>query len=235
MTCRYTHLDGAYLLGALAPGERQEFEQHLRHCAECTRAVGELAGLPGLLARVAPEDLGSTTPDGPVPESLLPALVREVRRSQQRRGVLTAVLGAAAATVVAVTLVATGVVGDRGGSETAAPTTSSSPAALPAARAMDTLGGAPVRADLDLVTVPWGTRLDLACTYDPEDDQALRRRWTYVMIVHTRDGSSQQVATWRALPGRTMRLSAATAAGVSDLTWVEVRTQDGRPILKLKV
>ena len=33
------------------------------------------------------------------------------------------------------------------------------------------------------------------------------------MIVHTRDGASEQVATWRALPGRTMRLTAATASG----------------------
>jgi hypothetical protein len=55
------------------------------------------------------------------------------------------------------------------------------------------------------------------------------------MIVHKRDGSSQQVATWRALPGRTMRLSAATAAGLADLTWVEVRTETGRPVLKLQV
>jgi hypothetical protein len=232
MTCQYAHLDGAYLLGSLAPGERQEFEQHMRRCAECTRAVGELAGLPGLLARVAPEDLG-TLPDGPVPETLLPALVREVRRSQQRRGALIAVLSAAAVAVAAVVLVATGVVGGGAASQTTAPATSQS-ATLPPARPMVALGGAPVRADLDLVNVPWGTRLDLACTYEPEDKPP-RRPWTYVMIVHTRDGGSQQVATWRALPGRTMRLSAATAAGVADLSWIEVRTEDGRPVLKLKV
>jgi hypothetical protein len=53
--------------------------------------------------------------------------------------------------------------------------------------------------------------------------------------VHTRNGASEQVATWRALPGRTMRLTAATAAGRSDLAWVEVRTADGRPVLKLTV
>ena len=80
MSCEYAILDGAYLLGALAPGERQEFERHLPGCAECSRAVGELAGLPGLLARVAPEDLG-TTSDVPMPETLLPALVREARRT----------------------------------------------------------------------------------------------------------------------------------------------------------
>jgi hypothetical protein len=233
MTCHYAHLDGAYLLGALAPGERQEFEQHLRDCAECARAVGELAGLPGLLAKVAPEDLGTMT-DGPVPESLLPALVREVRRSQRRRGALIAVLSAAAVAVAAVVLVATGLVGGTAAPPAAAPTTSASPV-VPVARAMVAVGGAPVQADLDLVDVAWGTRLDLACTYAPEDDSAPRRPWTYVMIVHTRDGGSQQVATWRALPGRTMHLSAATAAGLANLSWIEVRTEDGRPVLKLKV
>ena len=233
MTCQYAHLDGAYLLGSLAPGERQEFEQHLRGCAECTRAVGELAGLPGLLARVAPEDLG-TMPDGPVPESLLPALVREVRRSQRRRGALIAVLSAAAVTVAGVILVATGLIGGAAAPPAAAPTTSPSPVAPAATREMVALGGAPVRADLDLVNVAWGTRLELACTYEPEE-RAPRRPWTYVMIVHTRDGGSQQVATWKALPGRTMRLSAATSAGLRDLSWIEVRTEDGRPVLKLKV
>jgi hypothetical protein len=233
MTCDYSQLDGAYLLGALAPGERQEFERHLRECAVCTRAVGELAGLPGLLARVGPEDLVNPA-DEAVPESLLPALVHEARRSQRRQGILIAVLSAAAVTIVATILVATGIVGGGDDSPTAAPVASSSTVAA-AGRDMETLGGAPVRANLDLVSVDWGTRIDLACTYEPTDDTAPARRWTYVMIVHTRNGASEQVATWRALPGRTMRLTAATAAGRSDLAWVEVRTADGRPVLKLTV
>jgi len=231
VNCEYTLFDGAYLLGALAPGERHEYERHLPSCAECSRAVRELAGLPGLLARVAPEELG-TTPDVPVPESLLPSLLREARRSERRRGVLIAVLSGAAVAIVAATLVMTGVIGAGGASETAAPAASSSTAGA-SAREMVALGGAPVRADLGLVDVAWGTRLELACTYEPTDGSVPARPWTYVMIVHTRDGESQQVATWRALPGRTMHLSAATAAGVADLTWIEVRTADGRRVLKL--
>ena len=46
MSCEFEHLDGSYVLGALAPGERQEFEHHLSGCAECARAVQELAGMP---------------------------------------------------------------------------------------------------------------------------------------------------------------------------------------------
>ena len=52
MSCSYDDWDGAYVLGALAPGERLEFERHLAGCAPCTLAVRQMAGLPGLLGRV---------------------------------------------------------------------------------------------------------------------------------------------------------------------------------------
>ena len=229
MTCEFTHLDGAYLLGALAPRERQEFERHLGGCAECSRAVAELAGLPGLLARVAPEDLG-TTPDVPVPDSLLPGLVRAARRSQRRRSIAIAVLSAAAVTVTAISLLATGVIG--GGDAPAVPAVTSSSTA--AGRAMTTMGYSSVRGSLDVVGVAWGTRLDLTCTYQPvTGDAASSLPGTYVMVVHTRSGRTQQVATWKPLPGRTMRLSAATAAVEGELAWVEVRTPTGEPVLRL--
>ena len=53
---RYTEWDAAYVLGALSPDERGEFEQHLAGCDRCRAAVGELAGLPGLLAQVPPAE-----------------------------------------------------------------------------------------------------------------------------------------------------------------------------------
>ena len=99
MTCQFAHLDGAYVLGSLAPAERLEFEAHLPGCAECSRGVRELAGLPGLLAQVDVADLEVPTPDAPLPQTLLPALVREVRGEQRRRSVLTAAVAAAVAAV----------------------------------------------------------------------------------------------------------------------------------------
>ena len=53
---RYSAWDAAYVLGALSPVERREFEEHLAGCPTCQAAVSELAGLPGLLAQVAPDD-----------------------------------------------------------------------------------------------------------------------------------------------------------------------------------
>lgn len=57
MTCELAHWDGAYVLGALSPTERLEFEEHLTRCDDCSRSVRELAGVPGLLAQVGPDDL----------------------------------------------------------------------------------------------------------------------------------------------------------------------------------
>ena len=52
MSCDLADRDASYVLGALSPAERKEFEQHLAVCEGCARNVRELAGLPGLLARV---------------------------------------------------------------------------------------------------------------------------------------------------------------------------------------
>ncbi|WP_212754237.1 zf-HC2 domain-containing protein [Nakamurella aerolata] len=52
---RFADWDGAYVLGALSAEDRRAFEMHMGACAACRRAVAELAGLPGLLARVDPQ------------------------------------------------------------------------------------------------------------------------------------------------------------------------------------
>ena len=98
-TCGHDHEDGAYVLGALSPEDRVAFERHLPSCPECAQSVRELAGLPGLLARVPVEILDPDKLPMPVPDTLLPALVRRVRRSQRRRTWITGGLVAAAAAI----------------------------------------------------------------------------------------------------------------------------------------
>src|SRR5215510_13888284 len=97
--CPYELWDGAYVLGSLSPAERREYEAHLDGCKDCSRAVRDLAGLPGLLGRIGPEVFEESEPE-PMPETLLPRLSRAVRRRQQRRTWLTAGIAAAAAVVV---------------------------------------------------------------------------------------------------------------------------------------
>ena len=48
---------GAYVLGALEPGERAHLEEHLRGCPSCAAELGELGALPALLDRVRLDDL----------------------------------------------------------------------------------------------------------------------------------------------------------------------------------
>ena len=90
------------------------------------------------------------------------------------------------------------------------------------------------RASLGFATVPWGTRIDMTCTYDAGYGAGEHHPpGSYVLVVNTRDGRTEQVAAWRALPGRTMRLSAATDATPGDIASLEVRTSTGTPVLRL--
>ena len=75
--------------------------------------------------------------------------------------------------------------------------------------------------------------MQLACTYAPTPaGPRAPHAPTYTLYVRTRDGKTQEVGTWRSVEGRTMRLSAATAAARQDIASVEVRTADGRAILR---
>jgi hypothetical protein len=221
MSCDFAHFDGSYVLGSLSPTDRQEFEQHLDDCAGCAQSVRELAGLPGLLARVHPDVLD--LPSDPVPETLLPGLVREVRRTHRRRTRVAA--GLAAAVVVTIAAGTAAVVNDEEG-----------PASPPSASASAGVSMTPVQqsqvtARVALETVPWGTRLTMTCSYAGRDEYATPAPTGYAMFVHTRDGDTEQVATWKPLPGRTMTLAAATAAQRKDITSVEVRTTEGTTVL----
>jgi hypothetical protein len=230
MSCEFAHDDGAYVLGALSPADRSAFQAHLSGCAECTRAVQELAGLPGLLARV-PADVLEQRDAEPLPDTLLPGLVREVQRVQRRRMWTVVGTAAAAAVVVAGGSLAIGLnVGDDGpGTATAQPSSEA-----PTGQAMQVVGPEVMTADLALTSVSWGTRLDLTCSYPtPDEPWETAKEWTYAMFVVTKDGNVEQVATWKALPGKTMRLAAATAASRDDIASVEIRTGTGEPLLTL--
>ena len=230
MSCDYARDDGAYVLGTLSPAERLAFKRHLATCPECTRAVAELAELPGLLGRVDPEVVVGP-PDEPAP-TLLPALVREVRRRRRRRALATAGLAAAAAAVVVVVPLGIAQLGDDPATP-AAPESSETSSPV-VAQQMQPVGEVPVQASVSLEHVTWGTRLGLNCTYDPAwVDQELPPEADYVLVVRTRSGELERVGSWRAVGGRAMEITAATAATPADLRSVQVRTTDGRLVLRL--
>ncbi len=227
-SCALTHLDGAYVLGALAPEERLEFERHLADCPVCARSVQQLAGLPGLLSQVSVDVLEAAPADEAMPDTLLPALVREVRRERRRRRRwATGLVAAAAVVVVAGVSVAVITAGDDGGAPRATPTVSTAPE-----RHMTSVA-AGVDGWLSLTPVAWGTRLDLTCTYELADRAYQSGPPTYEMVVRTSDGGSERVASWRGVLGTPMTVTGATALPVEDIASVEVRTSDGRRVLRL--
>lgn len=239
--CSFAHDDGAYVLGALSPEDRIAFERHLAACPDCARSVRELAGLPGLLSRL-PEDTLSAEPrpaTAPVPDTLLPGLVRRARRTRRRRAFLTGGLVAAAAVVAVGAGVAAGQqLGDDDGAATSAGPTAAPTTAAP--QAMEPVGDVPIKATVALTSVGWGTRLDFTCEYDDDGggdgDPAYRdeSQPSYAMYVRTSSGSIEQVASWRALPHKVLRIAAATAAERDDITDVEVRSSEGATVLRLQ-
>ncbi|MEV6826822.1 zf-HC2 domain-containing protein [Amycolatopsis sp. NPDC051102] len=206
----FATFDAAYVLGALSPEDRQRFEEHLRTCDRCAASVRELAGLPGLLARVdapaVPPDLAMPPPD------LLPSVLHRVRRGRRIR---TAVTSASAALAVSACVALAVVV--------------SAPApAPPPSVAMTALGEFPVRADARLDAFSWGTQVDMSCSYTGD-----RSSGEYVLVAISRDGTQTQLATWKAVPDNTARIVIGTALKTSDLTALEVRLTSGRPLLRL--
>ncbi len=222
MTCPWVREDGAYLLGALSADERHAYEEHIAGCASCAAALAEVAGLPGLLSRLPPEAVeavkavGSSTP--PLPADLLPTLLVAVRseRGRSRRRLRVASALATAAAAVAVVLLV--------------------PVLTPSSRqpsqvALARVGQVPISATAALVDKTWGTQIELRCTYTGSTQYSPD---SYFLVATDRTGHSEQVATWRVISGKQIKITAATALHKSDLAELEVRTPTGVPVLRLR-
>lgn len=226
-TDEFATYDAAYVLGALSPTERVAYEAHLAGCPSCAGAVTELAGLPGLLAKVPLEEV-TAAPAAPLPDTLLPGLLREVGARRRRRRV-AALLAGAAAVVIAV---GAGVLGSALTSDGGAPRTPVAAAAAPK-RDLVAVVPSPVTASVAMVPMGWGTRLDLSCGYYAESGSGSATPHEYTLVVHNRAGRSQQVAAWLAPPGKQLSLTAASSWRPQDIADVEVQTPSGMALLRL--
>lgn len=217
----YAEWDGAYVVGALSPADRQDYERHLAVCERCRAAVADLASLPGLLARIDPADaaglLEETSPNltaelaappADFEQRLLAAAGRRARPSLWRRtstrvGVGVAAAAAAAAAVV-VPLTVTG---------------SDQPAAAVSV-ALRPRAQSPLSADVALVPTAWGTKVDMTCRYAKEPYAA---RHSYALYVVDGSGEESLVARWHARPGQTATTSGATDLALDDIRQVQLR------------
>ncbi|GIG41796.1 anti-sigma factor family protein [Cellulomonas phragmiteti] len=208
----YRDWDAAYVLGALAPGERREFEEHLAACDACRAAVGELAGMPALLGMVPQEQVDAAGDERDGPADVVPlARVAAAAHRRRARG-RVALAGVAAALVV--------LAGATGAAVTAA--TAARPAVVAAdARtvALAPVAGSGVSADLTLAPVAWGTRLDWSCAYEAAE----LPEGVYTLVLVDAAGERSVVATWTSTGERAAAgLGASSALPLEGIARVEL-------------
>jgi hypothetical protein len=203
----------AYVLGALPASERSAFESHLTECPDCRQALADMAGIPGLLSRVSPDDLADPVP---VPDTLVPSLLRAVRRSGRRRRFVVGVLSAAAV-VLAVT--GTALVVDRSQNDQSGASMT----------AMTAVVDSPVTASASLVAHQWGTEITMNCRY--ADSSAWSR--PYDLVAVDDDGTSYNIATWVVGPGKTASVSGSVPIQPEHIDRLEIQSTSGTPLLRL--
>jgi putative zinc finger protein len=222
---RFSTWDAAYVLGSLSPDERREFEEHLAGCPACQGAVAELAGIPGLLAQIPPEDaaLLAVAPaeiiDGPPPGILAAVRSRHAARRRRMAGILA---GAAAA----VLLVLAGIAYALG----LPPLGPSGPQRL----AFATVAPTTMTAWVDVIPVADGTHIAVQCSYGELDQPQPAGKYTkYTIYVVDRSGDASAVKEWSVRPNRTMTPSGDTDLKVRQIEAVEIRRSDtGETLLR---
>ncbi|WP_164990556.1 anti-sigma factor family protein [Agromyces albus] len=220
---RFAEWDSAYVLGALSPAERREYEEHLESCEVCRRSVAELTPIPGLLARLTPERASALLEEqaGAVraPRAELLAAVRREGQRRRVRSIRLGLVAVAAAVVVVLTAILVPLAFVR------------SPADAQTV-AFEAVTEVPVSATATLTQVGWGTRIELDCRYgDAGYSKAPDGGWPYALYVVDRDGNSSEVSSWRANPGKTARLEAGTSLGLEDIASLEVRALGSGDVL----
>jgi anti-sigma factor RsiW len=230
MIDRFTHDAGPYVLGALPPEDRRAFEEHLATCGQCRSEVQEFAGLPGLLSRLPAGELPAVlqgSPEPPPPVSVLPAVLTEAgveRKSRRRR---TALIGIAAALVVAA--------GSAGITEAVVAEPASVVAAQPQVRQfVPTEDGLPASASAVITDVPGGTRIVMTCQYSgplSEDGSAPQYNLRYVP---KGGGNPHWMGSWPVLSAESYKLDMVVPVTRDQISKLEV-TWNGRPLLTLPV
>ena len=100
--------------------------------------------------------------------------------------------------------------------------------------ALDPLVDIPITATVELVDVAWGTRLEMICSYpEAEDHEDSEKRWPYAIYVIGKDGTTSEVSSWVALPGKTAKIGAGTALDADQIASIEIRSlTSGRVLMR---
>ncbi|MFP5283526.1 MAG: anti-sigma factor family protein [Actinomycetes bacterium] len=220
----YAGWDAAYVLGALSPAERRAYEEHLAGCPACQKAVAEIAGLPGLLGQVTPEEaaiLAGEADSSAPPSDLLPAALR---RAQARRRRIRLLTGLAAAVVLVVGVL--GGLGSQGWGPFAGTDEPYRVAFVP-------LQPSAMTAVADVVPQEDGTSIQVECAYS--ESNAPRPGGAYAQYeiwVTDRSGTEKMAKSWPSKPNRKMRPEAYSPLPESRIDHLEIRSAAGERLLR---
>lgn len=241
MNCDRVRPDlGAYVLGMLDDDEFAAIQIHLDSCIECQEEANSLAVVPDLLGRLTAEEAGAalagassvpvTGSDPALLDRLLLAVAaeREVaderqaaqreadehqaaqRRAAPSRRWRRILVAAAAVAILGGGGAAAGVLHDQGSQ--ARPTVTRSLAATDPATG--------VGMDVVANATSWGTSLHVQLTGVPRGEQCL-------LYVVTADGVRSQVASWEAIYGGPVDVTATTSVPIAKVTSFVVTTGGG--------
>lgn len=204
-------LSAAYVLGALDPGERSAFEQHLHDCAVCRSEVVEFSPLPSLLARIEPPDPVDTPRPDLVERTVASARSEVDHLERSRRRWRTAATSLATALVAAVALlVGFALVDDDGNRPGGEPLAIESPATVAGDILADERG--------------WGTHLTVRL-------EGLPLRDGYQLWAETSDGTREVAASWGPTAGGRSELTGATRFPAAEIRRVLISSTDPDEVL----
>jgi anti-sigma factor RsiW len=204
VTCPEAATDlGAYVLGALEPGERRRVEEHLHRCPACAAELAEFSALLPLLDQVDPADLspGAVTPSPDLFARMSAAAAPPPRRRRRSWALVAAAVLAVLG--IGVTVWVTG----------------------PAERTVTATAGA-VRATVTVSSVDDGSALDVAVA-------GMRPHETCRLVAVDFDGARHPAGEWAASAAGDGTWRGWAEVDTTDLTAVVLLGDDGRQLVRV--
>ncbi|MGX7679692.1 zf-HC2 domain-containing protein [Jatrophihabitans sp. DSM 45814] len=221
---RFQFDDALYVLGSLDTDDRIVYETHLADCPRCQAQVAELSSVPQMLRKA---DVTAWRPE-PLPDTLLPRLMRQVREQRRGRRWRTAAIAAVAACVITL-LSVVAVTAIRHSSE---PT--------PYTFAALSTEGAQVQATVKVTKADHGTNLLVRCwdylgsnpypTSSPGSAPGMQSEG-YRLIVINKAGVQQDRGGW--MPGGDIELSTSTSWPEEAISAIQIVDAQGTPLLQV--
>lgn len=214
---------GVLVLGVIDPAERPAVESHLAGCPRCAATWADLAVLPGLMARVDPEQAAVGLP--PLPPGFTDRVLAAGRtsaaraRENRRRWTL---ISAAVAAVLLLIVPAVLLLGMLRGLSTVPDGVAQSTVVAK----VDPATG--VRATVTLVPTPTGTQLTLALSGVVPGEHCQ-------LVAIDQAGTREVAATWVVSYEGEANITGATSLTRADIASLEVVRLDGRPLATMTV